>query len=71
MVSYDFDPQLVATTLLEAGLSREEVWSLLSITKTNLEKGLRKLKRRDLLETVLSTAASKDSEKIDFRKAEA
>ncbi|MDD2900800.1 MAG: PD-(D/E)XK nuclease family protein [Syntrophales bacterium] len=69
-ISYDFDPQLVATTLLEAGLNREEVWSLLSITKTNLEKGLRKFKRRDLLEMVLSTAASKGSEKIDFRKAE-
>jgi hypothetical protein len=68
-ISYDLDPQIVTTTLLEAGLSREKVWSLLSITKSNLEKGLRKIKRRDLLELVLSTAASKGSEKIDFKKA--
>jgi hypothetical protein len=52
---------------MNAGLSREEVWPLLSMTKTNLEKGLRKLKRRDLLEQVLSTAMVKGSEKIDFR----
>ncbi|MFZ5451287.1 MAG: PD-(D/E)XK nuclease family protein [Thermodesulfobacteriota bacterium] len=68
VVSYDIDPQKVATILLNAGLSRDEVWPLLSMTKTNLEKGLRKLKRRDLLELVLSTAATKGSEKIDFRK---
>jgi hypothetical protein len=69
IISYDFDPQKVTTILLNAGLSREEVWPLLSMTKTNLEKGLRKLKRRDLLEQVLSTATAKGSEKIDFRKA--
>ncbi|MDD5641252.1 MAG: PD-(D/E)XK nuclease family protein [Syntrophales bacterium] len=69
VVSYDLDPQKVTTILLNSGLSREEVWPLLSMTKTNLEKGLRKLKRRDLLEQVLSTAATKGSEKIDFRKA--
>ena len=67
VVSYDLDPQKVATILMNAGLSREEVWPLLSMTKTNLEKGLRKLKRRDLLEQVLSTAMVKGSEKIDFR----
>lgn len=49
-VSYDFDPEQITAALLEAGLSREEIWPLLSITKTNLEKGLRKLSRRDLLE---------------------
>jgi hypothetical protein len=38
------------------------------MTKTNLEKGLRKLKRRDLLEIALSTAATKVPEKFDFRK---
>jgi len=68
VVSYDLDPQKVTTMLLEAGLSREEIWPLVSMTKTNLEKGLRKLKRRDLLEPVLSTAAIKNTEKIDFRK---
>jgi len=69
VVSYDLDPQKVATMLLNASLSREEIWPLLSMTKTNLEKGLRKLKRRDLLEQALSTATAKGSEKIDFRKA--
>jgi CRISPR/Cas system-associated exonuclease Cas4 (RecB family) len=67
-ISYDLDPRLVTTTLLAAGLSREEVWSLLSITKTNLEKGLRKLNQRDLLNQILSSAAAKFSEKLDFRK---
>ncbi|RJR31099.1 MAG: PD-(D/E)XK nuclease family protein [Desulfobacteraceae bacterium] len=69
VVSYDLDPQKVTTILLNAGLSREEVWPLLSLTKTNLEKGLRKLKRRDLFEQALSTASARGSEKIDFRKA--
>ena len=68
MVSYDLDHQKVTTILLNAGLSREDVWPLLSMTKTNLEKGLRKLQRRDILELALSTAATKGSEKIDFRK---
>ena len=31
-VSYDFDPKQVTAVPLEAGLSREEVWPLLSIT---------------------------------------
>jgi len=48
--------------------SREEVWPLLSITKTNLEKGLRKLRRGDLLELVMPAAKSKVSERIDIRK---
>jgi hypothetical protein len=69
VVSYDLDPQKITMILLNAGLSREEVWPLLSMTKTNLEKGLRKLKRRDLLEAALSTVITKGSEKIDFRKA--
>jgi len=68
VISYDLDPLKVSTILLEAGLSREEVWPLVSMTKTNLKKGLRKLKRRDLLELALSTAAAKASQKIDFRK---
>jgi hypothetical protein len=69
VVSYDLDPKQVTAVLLEAGLAKDEVWPLLSITKTNLEKGLRKLRRSDLLEQALSTADIKDSEKIDFRKA--
>jgi len=67
-VSYDLDPRLVAMTLLETGLNREEVWPLLSISKTNLENGLRKLKRRDLIDLVLSTGTAKVTERIEFRK---
>ncbi len=67
--SYDLDPQLVAMTLLEAGLGREEVWPLLSVNKTNLEKGLRKLRRKDLIELALSTGTPRVSEKIEFLKA--
>jgi hypothetical protein len=54
--------------LLEAGLSRGEVWPLLSITKTNLEKGLRKLRRPDLLDLVMSTGKSKITERVEFQK---
>ena len=68
VVSYDLDSQQIVQTLLEAGLDREEIWPLLSITKTNLEKGLRKLQRRDLLELALSNAATKVYERMDFRK---
>jgi hypothetical protein len=69
-VSYDLDPQLVTLALLEAGLSREEVWPLLSISKTGLERGLRKLRRKDLIEVALSTGISKFSERIEFCKGE-
>jgi len=68
ITSYDFDAQAVATFLLEAGVSRDEVWGILSVTKTNLERGLRKVGRKDLLESVMATVVSKTSERIDFRK---
>jgi hypothetical protein len=66
--SYELDPQIVTTALLEAGLSREEVWPLLSVSKTNLEKGLGKLRRKDLLGAVLAGATIKVSGRIEFRK---
>jgi hypothetical protein len=68
LVSYDLDPQKVTTILLNAGLSREEVWPILSMTKTNLETGLRKLKRKDLIPQVLALAPSKPTERIGFNK---
>jgi len=68
VVSYNLDPQLVTMILLEAGLNREEVWPLLSISKTNLEKGLRKLRRKDLINLALSTGTNKVSERIEFQK---
>jgi hypothetical protein len=69
MVSYDFDVRQIVQTLLEGGLDREEIWPFLSITKANLEKGLRKLRRRELLEQVYSITETNVSEKVDFRKA--
>uniref|UniRef100_A0A7V4LCV2 PD-(D/E)XK endonuclease-like domain-containing protein n=1 Tax=Desulfobacca acetoxidans TaxID=60893 RepID=A0A7V4LCV2_9BACT len=68
MVSYDLTPQNVCTTLLDAGLSREEIWGLLSINKTSLEKGLRKISRQDLFDLALKTGTVRFSERIDFYK---
>jgi hypothetical protein len=67
-VSYDLDAQAVVQFLLEAGLDRDTVWPILNITKTGLERGLKKLKRKDLLEHILTTAPSKMIEKVGFRK---
>jgi hypothetical protein len=69
VLSYDLDPQLVTATLLEAGLSREEVWPLLSVSKTNLERGLRRLRRKDLIDPALSAGTARKSERIEFQKA--
>jgi len=69
MFSYDLDTRAVVQFLLEAGLDREAVWPLLNLTKTGLERGLKKLRRQDLLEQVLVNATAKMTERIDFRKA--
>lgn len=66
--SYDFDAQAVATFLLEAGVGRAEVWGILSVTKTNLDRALRRVRQKDLLERIMATVAPKISERIDFRK---
>jgi len=66
---YDLDSQAVVKALLEGGLERETIWPLLTLTKTSLEKGLRKLRRQELLEKVLSLGGCKISERIDFRKS--
>jgi hypothetical protein len=67
--SYDMNPQAVVEFLLEAGLERENVWPLLGVTKTSLERGLKKLRRPDLLEQILSMSPAKVSERIDFKKS--
>jgi transcriptional regulator with XRE-family HTH domain len=67
-VSYDLDPQAVTQQLLDAGLDQEQVWGLLGITKTSLERGLKKLKRKELIEQVLAQAESKVAEKIGWKK---
>jgi len=67
--SYDLNPQAVVELLLEAGLEKEQIWPFLGITKTALERGLKKLRRQDLLEQILSTVTAKVSERIEFKKA--
>jgi hypothetical protein len=66
--SYELDPKEITDYLLEAGLERDHVWGLLNLTKTNLETGLRKLRRKDLIPEVLELAQSKPTEKIGFNK---
>lgn len=66
--SYDLDPKEVTDKLLDSGLDAEQVWGMLGITKTSLERGLKKLKRKDLLDEILAAAPSKETEKIGFSK---
>src|SRR5512135_1734041 len=57
--SYELDPKEITDYLLEVGLERDHVWGLLNLTKTNLESGLRKLRRKDLIPKVLELVPSK------------
>jgi hypothetical protein len=68
VATYELDPQLIATTLLQAGLRKEEIWSLFSVNKTNLERGLRKLRRKEFIDLALSSGTQKISERIEFIK---
>ena len=68
-VSYDLDTKAVVEFLLNEGLDREVIWPLLNLTKTNLERGLKKLRRSDLLETIYTMSSTKVSEKVGFKKA--
>jgi hypothetical protein len=60
LVSYTLDAQQIVQIMLDAGLSRDEIWPLLTITRTHLEKGLKRLRRKDILIIALSTGANKD-----------
>ena len=66
--TYKLDSEIVAYTLLDSGLSREEIWPMLSISKTALERGLKKLKRQDVINAVLATGQSKIGMRYDFYK---
>jgi len=68
ITTYDLDAKTVVEFLLSEGLDRDAIWPLLNITKTNLERGLKKLRRQDLLETILSLSNTKTTERIDFKK---
>ena len=54
--------------LLNEGLPTDQVWSLLNLTKTSLERSLKRLKKKDLLDVILTGALSKKVEKIGFNK---
>ena len=68
VVSYNLDAEEIVQTLIEAGLSRDEIWPMVTITKTNLEKELRKLRIKELIDLALSTATTKVTERIKFNK---
>lgn len=66
--TYDLDPKEITEKLLGEGLEVGQVWGLLNLTKTGLERGLKKLKRKDLLDAILAGAPSKQMEKVGFSK---
>ncbi|MFZ5451638.1 MAG: PD-(D/E)XK nuclease family protein [Thermodesulfobacteriota bacterium] len=68
VVSYDLNTKAVVEFLLNEGLEREAIWPLLGITKTGLERGMKKLQRPDLLKRILSLSNHKMTERIDFRR---
>ena len=65
---YDLDPRGVTEYLLNEGLPTDQVWGLLNLTKTSLERSLKRLKKKDLLNVILAGAPSKEVEKIGFSK---
>jgi len=68
-ISYELDPKEITDYLLnDAGLENDQAWGLLNLTKTNLERGLKKLRRKDLIPKVLELAPSKPTESIQFCK---
>jgi len=66
--TYNLDAQVVVGYLLEAGLEKEQVWSFLGTTKTALERGLSKLRRKDLLPPLLEMSECKTTERVQFSK---
>jgi hypothetical protein len=66
--TYNLDAQAVANHLLEAGLEKDTVWSFLGITKTALERGLSKVRRKDLLPPILEMSECKEGSRIEWRK---
>jgi hypothetical protein len=70
-LEYDFDPKTITDQIIgEIGEeNKEEAWRVLSISKTKLEKGLRKLKQKKLLEGILATAPTIPGYEFKFQKA--
>jgi hypothetical protein len=75
-VDYDLDPKTVTDQLLEMGYPSDNVWKVLTIGKTSLDRGLKELgligkrskERKALVEQFLAAAPSKTTEKIGFSK---
>ncbi len=66
--TYELDARAITSQLIEAGVQKDEIWKMLTLTKTSLEKGLKRLKRKELLDEFLSTVPCKGGEKIGFIK---
>jgi hypothetical protein len=76
-VDYYFDPKGLTEQLLGMGFSKDDVWKVLSVGKTSLEEGLKKMgligkrakERKALMEQLLASAESKPTEQFKFYKA--
>jgi len=53
---------------LNEGLPTDQVWGLLNLTKTRLERSLKRLKKKDLLDVILAEVPSKEVKKVGFSK---
>jgi hypothetical protein len=76
-IDYYPDPKTVTEQLLEMGFPNEEVWNVLSIGKTSLDLGLKKMglvgkrakERKGLVEKILAVAESRETVSFEFHKA--
>jgi hypothetical protein len=73
---YDLDPRTVAEGLLERGYDREDIWKVLSVGKTSLDRGLKDMgligkrskERKALVEEFLAGAVETPTETFKFHK---
>jgi hypothetical protein len=52
---WNLDAEKVAAEAMALGLSREATWKMVSVSKSGIEKVLRKEKKRELLDPLLAT----------------
>lgn len=64
------DARQVVQALLDGGLDREEIWSLVSVPKTGLKSALKKKKELELLNKVMSLTMGDQDVQFRFRKAD-
>jgi hypothetical protein len=70
LFSDTLDTKRVVDTLIEKGVEQEAIWPLLSLSKTALKSTLKKLKKRELLNSVLSLTTGEPEVQFKFKKAE-